>query len=114
MTAGVAPIPVALGIRPEIAVAAIPDDERVWVPQAAGVWFRPLLLNTVSGGWCNLLRVRRAGVLSRHRHPMLVVGYVIRGRWKYVEHDWTTETGSFVFDRPARCTRSLFRPTAPR
>ena len=27
MTAGVAPIPVALGIRPEIAVAAIPDDE---------------------------------------------------------------------------------------
>jgi len=114
MTAGVAPIPVALGIRPEIAVAAIPDDERVWVPQAAGVWFRPLLLNTVSGGWCNLLRVRRAGVLSRHRHPMLVVGYVIRGRWKYVEHDWTAETGSFVFDRPARCTRSPFRPTARR
>jgi len=100
MTAGVAPIPVALGIRPEIAVAAIPDDERVWVPQAAGVWFRPLLLNTVSGGWCNLLRVRRAGVLSRHRHPMLVVGYVIRGRWKYVEHDWTAETGSFVFEPP--------------
>ena len=29
MTAGVAPIPVALGIRPEIAVAAIPDDKRV-------------------------------------------------------------------------------------
>jgi len=100
MTAGVAPIPLALGIRPEIAVAAIPDDERVWVPQAAGVWFRPLLLNTVSGGWCNLLRVRRAGVLSRHRHPMLVVGYVIRGRWKYVEHDWTAETGSFVFEPP--------------
>ena len=101
MTAAVAaPIPAALGIRPEIAVAAIPDDERVWVPQADGVWFRPLLLNTVSGGWCNLLRVRRAGVLSRHRHPMLVVGYVIRGRWKYVEHDWTAETGSFVFEPP--------------
>lgn len=101
MTAAVtAPIAPASGIRPEIAVAAIPDDERVWVPQAEGVWFRPLLLNTVSGGWCNLLRVRRAGVLSRHRHPMLVVGYVIRGRWKYVEHDWTAEEGSFVFEPP--------------
>ena len=35
------------GIQPEIAIAAIPDDERVWVPQAPNVWFRPLLLNTV-------------------------------------------------------------------
>jgi quercetin dioxygenase-like cupin family protein len=95
-----AAIATASGIRPEIAVSAIPDDERVWVPQADGVWFRPLLLNTVSGGWCNLLRVRRSGVLSRHRHPMLVVGYVIRGRWKYLEHNWTAETGSFVFEPP--------------
>ena len=37
------------GIQPEIAVAAVPDDERVWVPQAPDVWFRPLLLNTVTG-----------------------------------------------------------------
>jgi len=86
----------SLGIRPEIAIHAIPDDERVWVPQAPDVWFRPLLLNTVSGGWCNLLRVRRSGVLSRHRHPMLVVGYVIKGRWKYLEHDWIGEEGRFV------------------
>lgn len=93
-------IATAFGIRPEIAVQAIPDDERIWVPQAPDVWFRPLLLNTVSGGWCNLLRVRRAGVLSRHRHPMLVVGYVIKGRWKYLEHDWTAEEGSFVFEPP--------------
>ena len=94
------PILPALGIRPEIALRAMPDDERIWVPQAPDVWFRPLLFNTVNGGWCNLLRVRRAGVLSRHRHPMLVVGYVIKGRWKYLEHDWTAEEGSFVFEPP--------------
>jgi len=51
------------GIQPEIAMAAIPADERVWVPQAPNVWFRPLLLNTVTGSWCNLLRVCRSGVL---------------------------------------------------
>jgi len=90
----------ATGIQPEIAVAALPDDERAWVPQAPDVWFRPLLLNTVAGGWCNLLRVRRAGILSRHRHPMMVVGYVIKGRWKYLEHDWVAETGSFVYEPP--------------
>ncbi len=90
----------ATGIRPEIAVAAIPSDERVWVPQATDVWFRPLLLNTVTGGWCNLLRVRKSGVLNRHRHPMIVVGYVIKGKWRYLEHDWVATEGSFVFEPP--------------
>jgi quercetin dioxygenase-like cupin family protein len=88
------------GLQPEIVANAIPADERVWVPQADNVWFRPLLLNTVSGGWCNLLRVRRSGVLSRHRHPMLVVGYVIKGRWFYREHDWVANEGDFVYEPP--------------
>ena len=65
------------GIQPEIAVGAIPDDERVWVPQAPDVWFRPLLFNTVAGGWCNLLRVRKSGILHRHRHPMIVTGAIL-------------------------------------
>ena len=84
----------------EIAVMAMPEDERVWVPQAEGVWFRPLMLNTRQGQWCNLLRVRRSGVLSRHLHPNPVHGYVIKGRWHYLEHDWVAETGSYVFEPP--------------
>jgi 2,4'-dihydroxyacetophenone dioxygenase len=88
------------GIQAEIAVQSIPTDERVWVPQAPNVWFRPLLFNTVSGGWCNLLRVRKSGVLSRHRHPMVVTGYVIKGNWRYLEHDWIATEGSFVYEPP--------------
>lgn len=88
------------GIQPEIAVAAIPDDERVWVPQAPNVWFRPLLLNTVTGSWCNLLRVRKSGVLSRHIHPSWVTGYVIKGAWRYLEHEWVATEGSFVYEPP--------------
>ena len=88
------------GIQPEIAIPAIPDDERVWVPQAPGVWFRPLLLNTVTGSWCNLLRVRKSGVLSRHIHPSWVTGYVIRGAWRYLEHDWIATEGTYVFEQP--------------
>lgn len=88
------------GIQPEIAVQAVPDDERVWVPQAPEVWFRPLLLNTVTGSWCNLLRVRKSGVLSRHIHPSWVTGYVIKGAWRYLEHDWVASQGSFVYEPP--------------
>jgi 2,4'-dihydroxyacetophenone dioxygenase len=97
------------GIQPDLAVLAVPPDERVWVPQAPDVWFRPLLFNTVSGGWCNLLRVTKSGVLSRHRHPMIVTGYVIKGRWKYLEHDWIAETGSFVYEPPGE-THTLTVP----
>ena len=88
------------GIQPEIALPAIPDDERVWVPQAPDVWFRPLLLNTVTGSWCNLLRVRKQGVLSRHIHPSWVTGYVIKGAWRYLEHDWVAREGAFVYEPP--------------
>src|SRR4051794_37962179 len=42
---------------------AVPEDERLWVPQAANVWFRPLCLNRSQGYWMNLLKVRKAGVL---------------------------------------------------
>ncbi|MBX4867232.1 2,4'-dihydroxyacetophenone dioxygenase family protein [Rhizobium bangladeshense] len=94
---------------PEIVVAAVPEDERLWVPQAPDVWFRPLMLNTLQGGWCNLLRVRRAGILSRHRHPGPVHGYVIKGRWRYLEHDWIATEGSYVFEPPGE-THTLTVP----
>ena len=84
----------------EIAVVAMPEDERVWVPQAPNVWFRPLMLNTMQGQWCNLLRVRRSGVLSRHLHPNPVHGFVLKGQWHYREHDWVATTGSYVFEPP--------------
>jgi 2,4'-dihydroxyacetophenone dioxygenase len=89
--------PYAVG---DIVTKAITDDERLWVPQTENVWFRPLLLNTVNGEWVNLLRVRKSGVLSRHRHPAPVHGYVIKGSWRYLEHDWVAEEGMYVCEPP--------------
>jgi 2,4'-dihydroxyacetophenone dioxygenase len=86
---------------PEIVVPqVIPDDERIWVPQAENVWFRPLCLYASRGYWVNLLRVRRSGVLSRHRHPQPVHGYVIKGSWRYLEHDWVAVEGGYVYEAP--------------
>ena len=86
--------------KPDMIIDAIPADERVWVPQAPNIWFRPLLLDTVGGQWFNLLRVRRSGVLSRHRHPAPVYGYVIKGHWHYLEHDFVASPGKFLFEPP--------------
>ena len=94
------PSPQPPGLLKEIVETAIPNDERLWVPQADRVWFRPLMLNTVNGGWINLLKVTRSGVLTRHRHPGPVHGYVIRGTWRYREHEWTARAGDYVFEPP--------------
>jgi len=102
----------AAAIQPDIVTLAVPADERVWVPQAPGVWFRPLMLNTVTGGWFNLLRVRKSGILSRHRHPMAVFGYVIKGNG--VISNMTglpSKAGSFT-SRRARYTRWWWMKTS--
>lgn len=90
------------GAVPEIVTPVVPDDERLWVPVGGmtNVWSRPLFFNTVNGGWIDLLRVRRSGFLSRHRHPGPVHGYVIKGSWRYLEHDWVARAGMYVFEPP--------------
>jgi quercetin dioxygenase-like cupin family protein len=107
-------MPYQLGSPPDalaeiVVPRAISDDERLWVPQAQNVWFRPLCLNRSQGYWVNLLRVRRSGFLSRHRHPNPVHGFVLRGRWRYLEHDWVAEEGSYVFEPPGE-THTLVVP----
>jgi quercetin dioxygenase-like cupin family protein len=95
---------------PDLVVApVIPTDERVWVPQAENVWFRPLVLSVSQGYWVNLLKVTRSGVLSRHRHTNPVHGYVLKGRWHYLEHDWVAEEGGYVFEPPGE-THTLVVP----
>ncbi|KAG7344295.1 2,4'-dihydroxyacetophenone dioxygenase [Nitzschia inconspicua] len=76
------------------------DDERLWVPQTESVSFRPLCFSVSSGYYVNLLRVRGSGLLSRHRHPGPVHGHVLKGSWKYLEHDWIATEGSYIFEPP--------------
>ncbi|WP_257624909.1 2,4'-dihydroxyacetophenone dioxygenase family protein [Variovorax boronicumulans] len=84
----------------EIVELAQPADEREWVPQGEQIWFRPLMLDRTTGTVANLLRVRRGGNLGRHIHNAPVFGYVIKGSWRYLEHDWVASQGSFVYEPP--------------
>ena len=62
--------------------------------------FRPLLLSVSQGYFVNILRVRRSGVLSRHRHAGPVHATTLKGRWHYLEHDWWAEEGGYSFEPP--------------
>ena len=96
-------LPASPDVSTDVIVPGLLDDdgdERIWVPQSEFVSFRPLLLSTSNGYYVNLLRVRRSGVLSRHRHAGPVHAHVLRGRWYYLEHDWVAETGTYAYESP--------------
>ena len=81
-------------------VLTLACDEQLWVPQSDQVWFRPLLFSVSQGYFVNLLRVRKSGILSRHRHAGPVHATVLKGRWHYLEHSWWAEEGSYAFEPP--------------
>ena len=100
------------GMLPDVFLPGALDldaDEHLWVPQAPGVWFRPLVLSTSQGYYVNLLRVRNTGVLSRHRHAGPVHAFTLRGRWRYLEHAWEAVPGSYAFEPPGE-THTLVVP----
>lgn len=104
--------PQPFGMQPDIFMPGgmdIDAEDGLWIPQAQDVWFRPLVLNVSQGYYVNLLRVRRSGVLSRHRHAGPVHAITLRGRWHYLEHDWEAVPGSYAFEPPGE-THTLVVP----
>ncbi|ESX66894.1 cupin [Mesorhizobium sp. LSHC420B00] len=105
-------MPQPRGMRPDLFLSGALDldaDQDAWVPQADGIWFRPLLLSVSEGYYVNLLRVTKSGVLSRHRHSGPVHAMVLRGTWRYLEHNWTATAGDYAFEPPGE-THTLVVP----
>lgn len=105
-------MPQPSGMRPDLFLSGALDldmDQDAWVPQADGVWFKPLLLSVSEGYYVNLLRVTKSGVLSRHRHSGPVHAITLRGAWHYLEHDWTAKAGDYAFEPPGE-THTLVVP----
>ena len=99
------------GMVPDIVEQhVLTEDENLWAPVGEQSWSRPIHLNVTGGFYVHLLKVKRSGVLQRHRHSGAVHAYVIRGRWYYLEHDWVAETGSYIFEPPGE-THTLTVPT---
>lgn len=95
-----APLPNVLEDLVQPGIMDLDCDERLWVPQSPGVWFRPICLSVSQGYFVNILRVRKSGILSRHRHAGPVHAIVLKGRWHYLEHPWWATEGGYAFEPP--------------
>jgi len=38
--------------------------------------------------------------ISRHGHSFGVYGYVIKGEWKYLDHNWIAKEVHFIYEPP--------------
>ena len=74
------------------------DDDRFWVPYAAGVWFQPCCFNVTTGGFSVVLKALPGAKLGTHYHVGTVHGYTMRGSWRYLEHDWIANPGTFIYE----------------
>ena len=74
------------------------------MPNDRDSWSRLLCLNASQGFWVHLSKFRNPGdgekVVSLHRHPAPVHGFIIKGGWRYLEYDWVGSEGSYVFEAP--------------
>ena len=63
------------------------------------------MLNTVTGGWVNLLRVRKVGRPEPAPPPGAGRTATSSGAsWRYLEHDWVAREGATSSSRRARST----------
>jgi 2,4'-dihydroxyacetophenone dioxygenase len=73
------PRPQPPGMAPDQVLSSVlTTDERLRTPVADGTCSRPPHLSISGSHNTNLLRLRRSGVLQRHRHSVAVHAYVIR------------------------------------
>ena len=74
------------------------NDDNLWVPYADGVWFQPCCFNVTSGGFSLVLKGLPGSMVGTHYHVAGVHGYTMRGRWRYLEHDWIAEPGTYIYE----------------
>lgn len=87
------------------------NDERLWIPQTDCISFRPLCFSISNGYYVNILRVRGlCGILSKHKHTGPVHGYVMKGYWKYIEHNWIAKPGSYIYEPPGEIHTLIVLP----
>jgi quercetin dioxygenase-like cupin family protein len=98
------------GMSPDMVVPDIDTaDPRLWAELSPGLYSRPIHLNTSAGYYVHLLKVTRSGLLQRHRHSGAVHAYVLKGKWRYLEHDWVATEGAYIYEPPGE-THTLVVP----
>lgn len=73
-------------------------DDSLWIPYADGVAFQPCSFDLTAGAYSLVLKAMPGASLGVHYHVGQVYGFTIKGRWRYLEHDWIAKPGTFIYE----------------
>jgi hypothetical protein len=89
----------------KITTVYVDAESYPWIPftpYSNDIFVKVLKIEPVSGTFVTLLKAPHDyPSLPKHHHCGTVMVYTIKGKWKYVEHDWTALPGSFVYETAA-------------
>src|SRR2546425_875201 len=74
------------------------EDDRLWVPNADGVWFQPCSFNVTSGGFSFVLKGPPGSMVGIPYHVGPVHGYPMRGHWQSRKHAGIPNPGTYIYD----------------
>jgi 2,4'-dihydroxyacetophenone dioxygenase len=90
-------------------VRHVGDDGAPWADTGAGVDLKVVRYDAARGTWVIRNRFRPGTRLQIHRHTGPVDGFTLSGRWHYLEYDFYSTAGSYIFE-PANSVHTLDVP----
>ena len=93
----------------ELVVRHVGEDGAPWVDTGTGVELKLMRYDLARGTWVIRNRFAPGVQLQRHRHTGPVEGYTLAGRWHYLEYDFVSEAGSYIYE-PANSVHTLHVP----
>lgn len=96
-------------IEKELVVRHVGDDGAPWVDTGMGVELKLMRYDSDRGTWVIRNRFAPGVRLQRHRHTGPVEGFTLAGRWHYLEYDFVSTAGSYIYE-PANSVHTLHVP----
>jgi 2,4'-dihydroxyacetophenone dioxygenase len=84
-------------------------DDLPWADTGIGVGLKVLRVDVAAGVWVLLNRFAPGTRIPRHKHTGPVEGYTLTGRWHYLEYDFWSTAGSYIYE-PANSVHTLDVP----
>jgi len=90
-------------------VRHVGEDDAPWVDTGYGLDLKVVRFDRLRGTWVVLNRFRPGTRLQIHRHTGPVDGFTLAGRWHYLEYDFYSMPGSYIYE-PANSVHTLDVP----
>jgi 2,4'-dihydroxyacetophenone dioxygenase len=95
---------------PADVVRHVGEDDALIANTGTGVGLKVVRYDALHGTWVILNRFEPGVRLQVHKHTGPVDGYTLAGRWHYVEYDFYSTAGSYIYE-PASSVHTLDVPT---